>query len=674
MRQQQKMNRRDFLKISGGAGIGLIVGLYLTGCKASVETMPEPAQPPVSTVIPTSTPTLEPTALLEPSVYLKIDNYGHVTITVHRSEMGQGVRTSLPMVIAEELAVDFSTIRVEQAPADETYGNQTTGGSRSISSSFDAFRRAGAVAREMLIAAAAQIWGVDKDACYADQGMVVHQTSGRQLPYADLVEIAATLPVPSQVSLKSPEDFRVIGTPRGHIDTPQILTGSAVYGIDVKIPNMVYATIARCPVFGGEVSSFEATQAKAVPGVKDVVQISNGVAVIAEHTWAAIQGREALEVTWNEGRNADFSSANLRENFTKGLPINTSSNNGETLEAVYDVPFFAHATMEPMNCTADVRADRCEVWAPTQVPQEARDVAQRTSGLPAEAVTVHVTLLGGGFGRRLETDYVAEAVEISQAIDAPVQVVWTREDDMQHDFYHPLSVHRTRIKLEGTGRPLTDQFYAWDLQVPTGAWRSVNSMPDAFARECFLHELAVAKGKDPYQFRLETLRDRERAVLELAATQAGWGTPLPEGWGRGIGFHSTWDVTPTAIVAEVSVAQDGTARVERVVCAVDCGIVVNPNAVEAQMEGGIVFGLTAVLKQAITIENGRVEQSNFHDYPLLRLDEMPVVEVHLVPSDRPPSGVGEMSTPPVVPAVVNAIFDATGKRIRRLPIRPEDLA
>jgi isoquinoline 1-oxidoreductase beta subunit len=396
--------------------------------------------------------------------------------------------------------------------------------------------------------------------------------------------------------------------------------------------------------------------------------VDGAVAVVAEDTWAAIRGRKALEITWDDGENAGLSSADIRQ----ALAGQVQSAGDYELEAVYDVPFLAHATMEPMNCTADVREDRCTVWAPTQDPQGAQRSAVSITELPTDAVTVNVTLMGGGFGRRISEDYVAEAVSISKAIGTPVQVVWTREDDIQHDFYHPLSVNHARGKLDEPGRP-TISLHEAQGAVPTGPWRAVTNVPDALARECFLDEMAAATGRDPYELRLASLPERRQAVLKLAADMAGWGTPLPEGWGRGIAFHATWGATPVAQVAEVSVAQDGTVRVHRVVCAIDCGTVINPDMVEAQMEGGIVFGLTAVLKEGITVESGRAQQSNFHDYPLLRFDEMPTIEVYIVPSDGPPSGVGEMGNPPIIPAVLNAVFAATGKRIRRLPIRPEDL-
>ena len=685
MSEERNVSRREFLKVSAAAGAGLLISITLPGCQASPTATPQPATPlPAATPEPTASPsapleptaTPEPAAWLEPNIHVSINNNGLVTITAFRSEMGQGIRTAIAMIVAEELDVDWSAVRIEQAPADRAYGDQVTGGSVSISKYYSVLRRAGATARQMLIAAAAQEWGVEQASCFAEKGWVIHGDSERRLAYGQLVETAATLPVPKsrEVPLKDPKDFRIIGTRMGHWDTPQILDGSAAYGIDVKVPNMLYATIARSPVSGGKVVSFDATEAKTVAGVRDVVQVDSGIAVVADSTWAAIQGRKALEVTWDEGRHANLGSADIRQALVEQAPKpgEAAASDANKLDAAYDIPYLAHSTMEPMNCVADVREDSCEVWAPTQNPQEAKWRAVSASRLPEDAVKVNVTLLGGGFGRRLGVDYVTEAVQVSKAVGAPVQVVWTREDDIQHDLYHPLSYNTASAKLDAPGR-LAVRSYPARTPIPTGYWRSVTNVPEAFAHECFLDELAAALGRDPYELRLELLSERARAVVELAATKAGWGTPLPAGWGRGIAYHSTWNATPVAQVAEVSVAEDGTVRVHRVVCAVDCGTVINPDTVEAQMEGGIVFGLTAVLKKGITIEDGRVQQSNFHDYPILRFDEMPTIEVHIVPSDRTPSGIGEMGVPPIIPAVVNAVFAATGKRIRRLPIRPEEL-
>jgi isoquinoline 1-oxidoreductase beta subunit len=694
MSTESNVNRRDFLKVTAVAGVGLVIGVYLPGCKSKTAATAEPtavARPEsTATPLPRPTPTVAPEAAatetptptdqFEPNLFVTINTAGEVTITVPRSEMGQGVRTALPMILAEELEADWSSIRVEQAMADRAYGDQNTGGSTSINTRYMPLRRAGAVARAMLTAAAAHTWGVAEETCHAENSTVVHEPSGRSLAYGELVETAATLPVPgdSDVPLKQPEDFHLIGTSVKRVDEPQFVDGSAIYGIDVTVRNMLYATVARCPVFGGKVASFNPTPAEAIDGVRHVLEIDGCVAVVADSTWAAFQGREALETTWDAGRYADLSSVNIRQGLVQMAPQvgEKSSADGTALDAAYDIPYLAHATMEPMNCVADVRSDSCEVWAPTQNPQQAKQRARSICQLPEDAVTVHVTLIGGGFGRRLETDYVEEAVKISKAIGAPVQVFWAREDDMQHDFYHPLSYNYVSGKMDASGRMVSlPRIYSLPAQggVPTGAWRSVSNFPEAFAHECFLDELAAANDLDPLAMRVDMLAQRGRAVVELAAEKADWGAPLPEGWGRGIAYHATFGVTHVAQVAEVSVDQDGKVRVHRVVCAVDCGTVINPDMVVAQMEGGIAFGLTAALKADITIENGRAQQSNFHDYPLLRMDEMPIVEVYIIPSDEQPTGIGEMGVPPIAPAVANAVFAATGKRVRHIPIRSTDL-
>jgi len=674
MDAKAKISRRDFLKISAATGGGLMLALYLPGCAA-----PPDAPEPTSTSQPTTTPTPEPVVQFEPSLFVRIDEQGVVTITVPRMEMGQGVRTALPMILAEELEADWRSIQVETAVADRAYGRQRTTGSHSVEHTFSALRQAGATAREMLITAASQTWGVEKEMCCAEQGQVIHQPTGKSISYGDLVEPASTLPLPEEqdVTLKNPGEFHLIGTPMSPVDAPQMVTGHAVYGTDVRLPDLLYATIARCPVPDGGAISHDPSQALEILGVRHVVEIDGGVAVLAENTWAAIQGREALQITWDEGKKAVLNSTNIHQTTLQKLEdmANISPPMGsedEILDLIYEVPFLAHATMEPMNCTADVRPDQCTVWAPTQSPLEAKRQAISITGLPKESVTVKIPLMGGGFGRRNYVDYVAQAVMLSKIVKSPVQVVWTRQDDIQHDYYHPFSLSHATARLDDPSRR-TIVPYTAETAIPTGIWRSVDNVHQAFAHECLIDELAAANNRDPYEFHRELLNEQERVVLDLAAEKADWGTALPERWGRGLAFHSTWGVTHVAQVAEVSFDQDGTLSVHRVVCAIDCGIVVNPDMVAAQMEGGIAMGLTAALKGEITIKNGRVQQSNFHDYPILNIAEMPEVEVYIVPSDRDPEGVGEMGLPPSIPAVANALYAATGVRIRKLPIRADDL-
>jgi CO/xanthine dehydrogenase Mo-binding subunit len=710
------LNRRVFLKASMGAGASFVLGAYLSGCEnasvadpspaasatalaakpAPAATAPaaEPTLAPSATVLPVeptpassatapaAKPTLAPaTASFAPSVFLRIENNNLVTITVSRSEMGQGVQTSLPMIVAEELDADWSMVRIEQAMADDKYGQQNTFGSRSIISMWDILRQTGAAARAMLIAAAAQTWGVGADELATENGSVIHRLTYRRLAYGQLVETAAQLPAPEQAPLKDPKDFRIIGASKGQRQAAHMINGSAVYGIDVRLPGMRYAVVARSPVFGGRLATYDAAPALAVDGVRQVLAIDNAVAIVADNTWAAMRGRAALQATWDAGPNAQLSSAGVQQALRQRLP--GARNAADQLEAIYEIPYYPHATMEPMNCVADVRPDRCDVWAPTQAPQRVRAAASRITGLPLEAVAVHVTLMGMGLGRRSATDFVDEAVQVSKATGEPIQVLWTREDDMQHDFYHPTSVHYLRARVDphaeiqiqtaGGGRG--------EGAIPTGAWRSVSNFPHAFIRESFVDELAAALGQDPYQLRLQrSAHDAHKAVLQLAAGKAGWGEPLPAGRGRGIAFHiygggNQGDERGTYVaqVVEASVAGDGGVRVHRVVCAVDCGIPINPDMITAQIEGGVVHALTAALKGAITVAQGRVQQHNFDDYPLLRIDEMPAVEVHIIPSARSPQGMGEMGVPTLAPALANAIFNATGKRIRRLPIRAEDL-
>jgi isoquinoline 1-oxidoreductase beta subunit len=691
-------NRRTFLRTGATAAGGLMVGFRL----------PLRAQ--------AATP-------VKLNAWVHVGTDDTVTLFIHKAEMGQGTVTSLSMLLAEELECDWKKIRTEFPGINREYGgNQGVVGSQSIRSSYQPLRRAGATAREMLIQAAAQKWGVDPSQCRAVQGAIVNTSSNARLSYGSLAEAAAKAPPPVNVTLKDPAQFAIIGKPRKRLDTPDKTTGRATFGIDVRLPGMLYAVAERCPVFGGKVASFDATAAKAVPGVKHVVQIAAGVAVVADNTWSANQGRKALKVQWDEGAHAGLNSAAITKDFAdraqqpgvvarkEGDAPAALAGASKKLEAVYEVPYLAHAPMEPLNCTADVRPGSCEVWASTQGQSAAFQAALGITGLKPDQVKVHTLYMGGGFGRRARNDYVGEAVEVSKAVGAPVQLTWMREDDMQQDWYRPASYTRFAAGLDADGWPVaitsrivcppfggirdglsrtgvegvSDMVYgipnilvdyhAADPGIPVSYWRSVGYSQNTFFLESFIDEIAAAGGKDPLELRRRFVAKNARllAVLNLAADKAGWGKPLPKGHGRGIGFSDNVG-SFTAQIAEVSV-QQGKLRVHRVVCAVDCGEVVNPAGVEQQIQSGIAFGLTAALKGAITIDRGRVQQGNFHQYDMLRIDEMPQVEVHLAPSHAAPGGIGEASTPGIAPAVANAIFAATGKRVRRLPIRPQDLA
>lgn len=662
----ETVNRRDFLKILGTTGTSLLIGIYLGGCgqDGAPETQPGDTETPL--------PEIDlPEGTLAPNIYLQIDGDGTITITAFRSEMGQGVRTAIAMILAEELDANWDYIKIIQAPADRQYGNQVTGGSASISGSYFELRMAGAAVRQMLVNAAAQVWEVNPTNCTTEPGYVIHPSGEQKLSYGQLAGTATALKVPKvgEYTIKKEEEFRIIGTDIHHWDAPGIIQGKAIYGMDVKLPGMLYATIARSPVLGGSIASFNDKKALDTPGVVSVQVINNWIAVVAESTWAAIKGREALEVTW-EGGKIDLSSEAIRAALAeKAPPLGSAGKN--VLEAVYEFPYQAHVTMEPMNCTAHVQGDTCEVWAPTQSPQDVHQAVRSALGFSGGNVTVHVTLMGGGFGRRLQSDYAVEAARVSQAVGAPVQVFWTREDDIQHDFYHPMQYTYSSYDLEKGNSPVFRN-YDGASYIPTGAWRSVGNHPEAYARECFIDERAAAKNMDPLALRREIYNSRALAVIELAAEKADWGSPLPEGWGRGIAYHATFGVTHVAMVAEVEV-KGGEVKVQRVVSAVDCGQAVNPDNIAAQIEGGIAFGLTAALKGGVTVEGGRIQESNFHDCPILEIDEMPEVQVYLIQGTTNPSGMGEMGVPPIAPAVANAVFNATGKRIRHLPIRKEDL-
>jgi len=699
------LSRRDFLARSAAAGsLMLAVDLPATF-------RPRPAMPNAAPAF-------------APNVFVELDADGTTTIWVSKSEMGQGVRTALPMIVADELEADWSKVQVRQADADPKYGDQGTGGSMTVSDMWKPLRKAGAQAREMLVATAAERWGVPAAECRAERGAVLHTASGRRVGYGDLATDAAKRPVPAEPRLKPQSEYKLIGTSVPNLDTPGRVTGKTMYGIDTRLPGMRFAMIARCPVIGGSMKGYDAAPARAIAGVRDVVEVPNGVAVIADTTWAAMQGRKALECHWDEGAqtrlNSDGISRMLHDRALQAGAL--ARNDGDvpgalagaakTLDVSYEVPFLAHAPMEPMNCTALVTSDRCEVWAPNQWPGWARDEVATAIGMPADKVTLHVTMMGGGFGRRLLPDYVVEAAQVAKAVPGtPVQLLWSREDDMQHGWFRPASVHRLQGGLDKLGRPvallhrvvapsITEQRWPGTVQngldndtvegakdvayaipnlrveygmlqtaVPSGWWRAVYTTQTVFASECFIDELAQLAGKDPVLFRRALLKaaPRHLAVLDLAAKESGWGSPLPAGRARGIALNRFWTDTIVAEVAEVSI-EEGKVRVHRVTCAVDCGLTVNPDGVKAQIEGGVMFGLTAALHGAITVEGGRIQQSNFHDYKVMRMPEAPVIDIHLVSSGDGPKGVGEPGVPPIAPAVANAVSKLTGQRVRKLPI------
>jgi isoquinoline 1-oxidoreductase beta subunit len=708
------LNRRTFLKTTTAVGGGLMIGSYLALDGADAD--------------------LLAAGTFEPNIWLKVNSDDTVRIMLTQLEMGQGVMTSMPMLVAEELDMDWSKIKTEWTPADAKYGNpnfggqQLTAGSNSVRGMWKILRGAGATARAMLVTAAAQTWSVPENTLTTEKGEVVHKSSGRRLKYGALVDKAAALPVPKDVKIKDPKNFTLMGKSLPRLDIPEKVNGSAVFGMDVKLPGLLTARVVRCPVFGGKVASFNADKAKAVPGVKHVVQISSGVAVVADNYWTASKGAQALEIKWDEGKLATLNSADIMKKYAElaKQPGKVARNQGNAdaalasapkkFERVFEAPFLAHATMEPMNCTADVKAASCDVYVPTQGQTASHNAAIAASGLPADKVKIHTTYLGGGFGRRGEADFVAEAVETSKAVGAPVKVVWSREDDMQHDFYRPISYARMSGAVDAAGKPtvftqhlvqqslmkrlgslppngvdfismdgcatlpydianIKIEYTEQDPGIPFGFWRSVGASFQGFAVEAFIDELATTAGKDPYQFRRDLLSKAPRhlAALNLAAEKAGWEKPLPQGRARGIAVMEAFG-SILAQVTEVSVDAKGAVKVHRVVCSVDTGWVINPDTIVQQMEGGIIYGLTAALKGEITIQNGRVIQRHFNDYQMFRHPEMPRIEVHIVPSTAEPGGIGEPSTALAAGSLVNAIYAATGKRVYRLPIKPETLA
>lgn len=738
-----KISRRDFLKLGAVGGAGLLLAVYFrTGgevVKAETEVWDDAP------------------GVFQPNAWLRIDSAGAVTVRINHSEMGQGITTGLAMILAEELDADWGKVAVEIAPAESVYKNpafrvQMTGDSTSTRTSWDILRKAGAAARFMLVQAAAGAWSVSASECRTEKGQVIHPPSGKSAGYGQLAASAAQVPVPENVALKTPDEFKLIGQEIPRLDTLIKTTGAAVFGMDVQMDGLLNAVIVRPPTLGASAKSWDAGLVTSLPGVRQVVQVDAGIAVVADTFWQAQQAASVLSVEWTEG-NASLSSKAIREEwrrlaeteegqnrFQVGSPLAVMEEAQRVIEAVYELPYQAHATPEPMNCTAHVHDGKCEIWAPTQNQDAAQEVAARLTGLSYEQVEIRTTFLGGGFGRRIHVDYVAEAVQVAQAVGKPVKVIWTREDDLRHDRFRPGSYNVIKAGLDANGKiiALTHKLVGADYMaegltvlmpsmlpygiprgvrnlassafngvapiiipgakalegaeelpyaiehmqvnyvksdpgIPMGLWRSVAFSVNTFVVESFLDEIAAATGQDPFKLREQLLANspRRKRVLQLAAEKVNWGQRPSENVYQGISALD-FQGAMLAMVADVSVT-GGKVKIHRIVVALDCGIVINPKLVRAQMESGVVFGLTAALKSEITVEKGQVEQSNFHDFCLLRMDEMPQVEVYLVPSAEPPLGVGEAAVALTAPAVANAIFAATGKRVRRLPINGDEL-
>lgn len=704
------LSRRNFLRASAVAGGGLLLSMNLPFASSEAAAAGDFA----------------------PNAFIRIGADGKVVLTMPYVEMGQGTYTSIPMLIAEELEIGLNQVQLEHAPpSDKLYANpllgvQATGNSNAMRGAWQPMRKAGATAKAMLVAAAAKRWNVEPASCRAESGEVYHAASGRKLGYGELAADAARIAVPANVTLKSPAEFKLIGTPAKRLDTPSKINGSAVYGIDARPPGVKVATLAQSPVFGGRVKRVDDAAAKAVKGVRQIVTLDDAVAVVADHMGAAKKGLAALTIEWDEGPHAKLATADIARELEAATakPGAVAQNTGDAdkamagaatkIEASYQLPFLAHATMEPMNCTVHVSPDGCEIWVGNQALSRVQAVAAKMLNLPPEKVVVHNHLIGGGFGRRLEVDGVIRAVQIARQVDAPLKVVWTREEDIQHDMYRPYWFDRISVGLDASGKPVAwnNRFagssviarwappafrngldgdttegaidLVYDIPnfhveyvrveppgIPTAFWRSVGPSHNVFVTESMIDEMAAAAKQDPVEYRKALLgkSPRAKAALELAATKAGWGGKLPTGRGRGVSLQFVFG-SYLAQIAEVEVAKDGSVRVHRVVCAMDCGTVVNPDTVQAQLQSGINFGVTAALYGEITLKDGRVEQTNFDSYQMLRIDQAPAIEVHIVPSTEPPGGMGETGTSGIVPAISNAIFAATGKRLRKMPVDP----
>ncbi len=718
-----RLTRRALLRLTALAGGGLALGIVFP---ARTQPAGEPGDS--ATQQPAKPDETQPAVEFIPNAWIRIQGDGRIELVLARSEMGQGVMTTLPMLVAEELEVGLDQIQVVMAPVTPAYRNrllgvQATAESTSMRDAWLPLREAGAIGRTLMIAAAAQVWAVPESECHARYAHVHHTDGARSLSYAELASTASGLVIPQQIALKAKADWTLIGTSQNRLDTPDKVSGAAGFGLDVRLPGMLYASLYRCPVQGSRVRSWRAAQALKVPGVVEVLAVHNGIAVVAESSWAALSGRKQLEVSCRPETNASISTQRIRERLRIGLKgrsavarkegdVSTAlAASAREIQAVYESPFQAHACMEPMNCTADVGPNQCVLHVPTQAQEAAQATASRLTGLAAERITVNTTLLGGGLGRRLEQDFVVDAVELSMRMRRPVQVIWTREDDLQHDFYRPMTLHRLRggidanaramawfhrvvgpsvlsrtrptsiddgidpVMIEGAAEipyqfdDLRVEYRRADTPVPVGLWQGGGYAHNSFAVECFLDELAALAGKDGLEMRRSLLSERPRhlRLLERVAELAQWTTAPAAGLGRGLALVEAYG-SLIAQVAEVSI-EDGQVRVRRIFCALDCGQAVDPRVVRSQIESGIAHALTAALKGAITFSDGRVDQASFGDYPLLRFDEMPDVVVDILDSDAAPGGVSGLGVPATAPAVANAIFALTGQRVRTLPIR-----
>lgn len=699
MSDRKDVSRRSFIQLVGGVGASLALGSFSSLACAAVDASLGDKTAKKKGVVFT------------PNALVCVDPDGGVTVTIVCPDAGQGSRTVCAMLVAEELDVDWHAVKVVQAPANQAlYGYEGIGGSNTVKSQFGNLRKVGAATRLMLVAAAAKTWNVDPDTLKTEKGHVFASDGKKKLAYGELTAVAAAMPVPATdaVALKKAEDFKIIGKATTRVDNPDVVTGRAIYGLDVKVPGMVYAVIARTPAFGASVKGFDDSAARRVPGVIEVLQVPSGVAVVAQNTWAAISGRKVLKVDWDLGPNADNDSAKILETMKAAIvPHGDMPAGAKVIEATFDFPYLSHATMEPMNAVADVQDDHCTVWTGSQQPTSAHDGVVRQLGLQPEQVTLNVMLLGGGFGRRLSNEYVTDAVNVSKAIKKPVKVMWTREDDMRHDNYRPACHADLKGAVDASGNPVgwshqtitpdgggrrgggagsfggTPDFH-YNIPgktmrgarvaggVPTGAWRSVEHTIQSVANECFIDELAHAAGKDPFEFRKALLdSDRLRNVLETAAEKSGWGTALPKGRGRGIACFAGYG-SYAAHVIELSV-EGKKINLHRAVCVVDCGTAVNPKGVEAQMQGACTDGLSTALRAAITIDKGGVVEGSWPDFQWMTLDAMPKVEVYIIPSAESPGGMGEPGYPSAPAAVANAVFAASGKRVRKFPIKVEEL-